>query len=83
MKKEGFSEIETAGSVAEGLRAFEQFSLTEKAMIYVKKFRKTSHIPVLFLSAKSDEVDKILGFAIGGDDYITRPFSPKEVAFRV
>ena len=38
---------------------------------------------MLFLSAKSNEVDKILGFAIGGDDYITKPFSPKEVAFRV
>ena len=40
-------------------------------------------MPILFLSAKTEELDKILGFAIGGDDYISKPFSPKEVAFRV
>jgi len=37
----------------------------------------------LFLSAKTEEIDRILGFAIGGDDYIVKPFSPKEVAYRV
>lgn len=35
------------------------------------------------MSAKNEEIDKILGLAIGGDDYITKPFSPKEVAYRV
>lgn len=48
-----------------------------------KKIRQISTIPVLFMSAKDDEVDKLLGLAIGGDDYITKPFSPKEVAYRV
>lgn len=48
-----------------------------------KRIRAFSHCPVLFLSSKNDELDKILGLAIGGDDYITKPFSPKEVAFRV
>ena len=48
-----------------------------------KQIRQFSRCPILFLSSKNDEVDKILGLAVGGDDYVTKPFSPKEVAFRV
>ena len=48
-----------------------------------RQIRQFSHCPILFLSAKNDEVDKILGLAVGGDDYVTKPFSPKEVAYRV
>lgn len=48
-----------------------------------KKIRQFSLCPILFLSSKNDELDKILGLAVGGDDYVTKPFSPKEVAYRV
>jgi len=48
-----------------------------------KKIREFSICPILFLSSKSDDIDKILGLSSGGDDYVTKPFSPKEVAFRV
>jgi len=48
-----------------------------------KQIRQFSHCPILFLSSKSDEVDKILGLAVGGDDYVTKPFSPKEIVYRV
>ncbi len=48
-----------------------------------KQIREFSHCPVLFLSSKNDELDKILGLAVGGDDYVTKPFSPKEVAYRI
>lgn len=48
-----------------------------------RQIRQVSHCPILFLSSKNDEVDKILGLAIGGDDYITKPFSPKEIVYRV
>lgn len=48
-----------------------------------KQIREFSHCPILFLSAKNDELDKILGLAVGGDDYVTKPFSPKEIAYRV
>lgn len=48
-----------------------------------KQIRAFSHCPILFLSSKNDELDKILGLAVGGDDYVTKPFSPKEIAFRV
>ena len=49
----------------------------------VIKLRETSHLPVIFLSAKSEETDKILGLNIGADDYVTKPFSPKELMARV
>lgn len=48
-----------------------------------KCIRETSICPILFLSSKNDEIDKILGLASGGDDYVTKPFSPREIAFRV
>lgn len=48
-----------------------------------KRIRQFSHCPILFLSSKNDEVDKILGLAAGGDDYVTKPFSTKEVSYRV
>lgn len=48
-----------------------------------KQIREFSHCPILFLSSKNDELDKILGLAVGGDDYVTKPFSHKEIAYRV
>src|SRR5579862_4643163 len=42
-----------------------------------------ARIPVLFLTARSDEVDRVLGLEIGGDDYMTKPFSPRELVARV
>lgn len=47
------------------------------------KIRGTSNVPIIFLSAKSEDSDKILGLNIGGDDYITKPFNPIEVTARV
>ncbi|MGK7377348.1 response regulator transcription factor [Planococcus sp. 1R117A] len=48
-----------------------------------KEIRKTSDIPILMLSARSEEVDRIVGLEIGADDYITKPFSPREVVVRI
>ncbi|EPZ56349.1 response regulator [[Clostridium] sordellii ATCC 9714] len=48
-----------------------------------KEIRQISQVPVLFLSAKTEEMDRVLGLALGADDYITKPFSPKEVALRI
>lgn len=49
----------------------------------VSKLRQTSNIPVIFLSAKGEDTDKILGLNIGADDYVTKPFNPIEVIARV
>ncbi len=48
-----------------------------------RQLRETWRIPVLFLTARSEEIDRVLGLEIGGDDYVTKPFSPREVAARV
>lgn len=49
----------------------------------IKEIRKTSTTPVIMLSARSEEYDKLFGFEIGVDDYVTKPFSPKELMARV
>jgi len=49
----------------------------------VKEIKKTKDIPVLMLSARGEEYDKLFGFEVGVDDYVTKPFSPKEVIARI
>ncbi|BAH42417.1 two-component response regulator [Brevibacillus brevis NBRC 100599] len=91
--KEGIENVYTASTAAEG---FGQFQDKHPDVVILdimlpdgegydvcKKIRSISHVPILFLSAKTEEVDKLVGLAIGGDDYIGKPFSPKEVAYRV
>lgn len=48
-----------------------------------RELRKTSDVPILFLSSRDDEIDRIVGLEIGGDDYVTKPFSPRELVARV
>ncbi|MCI0350352.1 MAG: response regulator transcription factor, partial [Acidobacteriales bacterium] len=49
----------------------------------LKADRSTEGIPVIFLTARSNEIDKMIGFELGADDYITKPFSPRELAARI
>lgn len=48
-----------------------------------KQLRKFSEVPVMFLTARGDELDRVIGLEIGADDYVVKPFSPREVAARV
>lgn len=48
-----------------------------------REIRKTSDVPILFLSSRDEEIDRILGLEIGGDDYVSKPFSPRELVARV
>ena len=48
-----------------------------------KQIREFSFCSILFLSSKNDDIDKILGLSCGGDDYITKPFSPREIVYRI
>ncbi|MGG3448556.1 response regulator transcription factor [Domibacillus aminovorans] len=93
LHKEGIKNVVTAGTVADGWAKFQEYN---PALVLLdimlpdgegydlcKQIRELSNVPILFMSAKDEEIDKLLGLAIGGDDYITKPFSPKEVAYRV
>lgn len=93
LAKEGFEHVFTAATAEEGWIRF-QDKQPDLVILDImlpdgegydvcKQIRSVSNVPIFFLSAKTEEIDKILGFAIGGDDYITKPFSPKEVAYRI
>lgn len=91
--KEGFTNILKASTGLQGIELCKK----EKPDIVVldimlpdiygyevcRRIREFILIPIIFLSAKSDDIDKLLGLGMGGDDYVTKPFSPKEVAFRI
>jgi two-component system OmpR family response regulator len=48
-----------------------------------RRVRKTSQVPILFLSSRGEEMDRVMGLDIGGDDYLTKPFSTRELVSRV
>jgi two-component system catabolic regulation response regulator CreB len=48
-----------------------------------RRLRETSDVPVVFLTARSDEIDRVVGLELGADDYIAKPFSPRELVARV
>lgn len=48
-----------------------------------KDLRKESRVPVIFLTARSEEIDRVVGLELGADDYVTKPFSPRELTARV
>lgn len=48
-----------------------------------KSIRQSYDLPIIFLTARSEEIDRVVGLEIGGDDYVTKPFSPRELAARV
>lgn len=48
-----------------------------------RQLRKFSEVPVIFLTARGDEIDRVVGLELGGDDYVVKPFSPREVVARV
>ncbi|GMQ58071.1 hypothetical protein AN1V17_24660 [Vallitalea sediminicola] len=48
-----------------------------------REIRKSSDIPIIMVSAKDDEIDRILGLELGSDDYLSKPFSPRELVVRI
>ena len=48
-----------------------------------RRLRQSSDVPVLFLSSRDDEIDRVLGLELGADDYVTKPFSPRELVARI
>lgn len=89
----GFHNIKTAKNIKEALVEIENFS-PELAILDVmlpdgngfdlmKQIKKNGDYPVLFLTARGEENDKFRGFGLGADDYIIKPFLPKELLFRI
>jgi len=55
----------------------------ENGLSICKRLRTTSHVPIIMLTARSDEVDRILGLEMGADDYLGKPFNPRELLARI
>ena len=92
LKKDGFDTIEAYdGEQALNLALSEKPDLILLDIMLPKmdgftvcrKIRQTMETPILMLTAKEEEVDKVLGLELGADDYITKPFSPRELIARV
>lgn len=89
---DGF-EVEKANSAAEGLKILNQKEVKLVILDIMmpgmdgiemcKEIRKKSAVPIIFLSAKSSDLDKIVGLGSGADDYVSKPFSPLELMARV
>lgn len=93
LKEGGFQNIQTAGTVKEAI-AISEVYYPEFAILDVmlpdgtgfnlmEQLKNTSDYPVLFLTARGEEDDKFRGFGLGADDYMVKPFLPKELLFRV
>ena len=93
LREDGYENIRTAGTVEEALREAGE-SAPELAILDVmlqdgdgfglmEKLREKGDYPVLFLTARGEDEDKFRGFGLGADDYIVKPFLPKELLFRV
>lgn len=89
----GYREVFTAGSVREGMRLF-QTECPDMAILDImlpdgdgfslfQQIRELSQIPILFLSAKDEDRDRLFGLGLGADDYITKPFLSQELVLRV
>ncbi len=93
LESEGFTQIATAGSVRQALSAAERFR-PELAVLDVmlpdgngfvlmEQLKRNGDFPILFLTACGENDDKFRGFGLGADDYIVKPFLPKELLFRI
>ncbi len=92
LRTEGFAP-EWCGTGREGLArlATETFALVVldvglpdgSGFDFCKTIRQRSNVPVLFLTARNSELDRVLGLELGGDDYLVKPFSPRELTARV
>ncbi len=92
LEKEGFS----VDAASDGVEAIAKFAQVQPAMVILdvmmpgmdgfevcRELRRESDVPILMLTARSEDVDKIVGLEIGADDYMTKPFNPRELVARV
>jgi DNA-binding response OmpR family regulator len=90
LRREGFSTL-TAGDGEEAVRLADDADLVILDLMLPKldglevcrRIRARRDVPVIMLTAKSEEIDKLVGLGVGADDYVTKPFSPRELVARV
>ncbi len=92
LRREGY-EVREAGDGAAALRSFAEqgvdlvvldIMMPELDGLQVcRELRRDSRVPIVFLSSRAEELDRVLGLELGGDDYVTKPFSPRELVSRV
>lgn len=92
LEAEGFNVIEAA----DGASALDRFGASSADLVLLdvgmpspdgfevlRQLRRTSDVPVIMLTARSEEIDRVVGLTMGADDYVTKPFSPRELVARV
>jgi two-component system, OmpR family, alkaline phosphatase synthesis response regulator PhoP len=92
IEQEGY----TVESATDGRKALEKILNDEPALIVLdlmlpgldglevcRRVRSTSEVPIIMLTARSDDIDKIVGLELGADDYLTKPFNPRELVARI
>ncbi len=92
LEKEGFNTV----TVHDGQKALEQAKRSQPAFVILdlmlphvdgwevcRQLRRSSNVPILILSAKEEEMERVLGLSLGADDYVVKPFSPRELMARV
>ncbi len=92
LEQAGYSVV----AVEDGAAAYEAFEVTQPALVILdlmlpgsdgfditRQIRKKSEAPIIMLTARKDEVDRITGLELGADDYVVKPFSPRELVSRV
>ncbi|MBQ7900929.1 MAG: response regulator transcription factor [Clostridia bacterium] len=92
LKKEGY-DVLCANDGYDALKKFGEYKVAAvildimmpgiDGIDVLKEIRKNSHVPVIMLTAKGETIDKVLGLELGADDYIVKPFEPKELIARV
>ena len=92
LRKEGF-EVSLAATGPDALAEFERTGADIVLLDLMlpgipgtevcRQIRQTSNVPVIMVSAKDDEVDKVVGLELGADDYVTKPYSPRELVARI
>jgi len=93
LQKEGITEIDFATTGKQALEKLNNFNYSLIVLDIMlpdidgfqicQEIRKISDVPILFISARTSDIDKLTGLNIGGDDYITKPFNPLEVVARI
>src|SRR5205823_2305811 len=92
LRKAGLTVVEAA----DGVEALRRFVEEKPALVVLdvlmpeldgtevcRRLRAVSRVPIVFLSSRGDEVDRVVGLELGGDDYVTKPFSTRELVARV